>query len=64
MLLANKAPYVGTDISERVNRTRFYDEGGKEIGTRLESVNDLPDSSELAKQALRRAALSGAGEIL
>jgi transposase len=64
MLLANTALYVGTDISEKVNRTRFYDEGGKEIGTRLESVNDLPGSSELAKQALRRAALSGAAEIL
>ena len=64
MLLANTALYVGTDISEKVNRTRFYDAGGKEIGTRLESVNDLPGSCELAKQALRRAALSGAGEIM
>jgi len=64
MLLANATLYVGTDISERVNRTRFYDQGGKEIGTRLESLNDLPGSSELAKQALRRAALSGAQEIL
>src|SRR5829696_5276191 len=44
--------YVGTDISERVNRTRFYDEGGKEIGGRMESQNDLPGSRDLAGESV------------
>jgi transposase len=62
--LADVTLYVGTDISERVNRTRFYDASGKEIGARMESQNDLPGSSALAEQALCRAALRGAREIM
>jgi len=66
MLLATDTTrlYVGTDISERVNRSRFYDGGGKELGARVESQNDLPGSSELAGEAISRASLSGAREIL
>jgi hypothetical protein len=46
MLLANVTRlYVGTDIFERVNRTRFYDASGGEVGGRVESQNDLPGSS-------------------
>ena len=65
MLLANTTRlYVGTDISERVNRTRFYDARGGEVGGRVESQNDLPGSSGLAGEALSRAALCDAKEIL
>jgi transposase len=65
MLLANATRlYVGTDISERVNRTRFYDASGGEVGGRVQSQNDLPGSSDLATEALSRAALCDAGEIL
>lgn len=65
MLLASTTRlYVGTDISERVNRSRFYDASGKEIGGRVHSQNDLPGSSDLAGEALSRAALTGAKEIL
>lgn len=65
MLLATTTQlYVGTDISEKVNRTRFYDGAGKEVGRRVESQNDLPGSSSLAQEALSRAALCGAKEIL
>jgi transposase len=64
MLLANTALYVGTDISERVNRTRFYDASGKEIGARVESQNDLPGSTDLAGESLARAQSIGAKEIL
>jgi transposase len=64
MLLASATLYVGTDISEKVNRTRFYDGSGKEIGARLESVNDLPGSRDLAQEAISRAVLSDAKEIL
>jgi len=56
--------YVGTDISERVNRTRFYDEGGKEIGGRMESQNDLPGSRDLAGESVARAHRIGAKQIL
>jgi len=56
--------YVGTDISERVNRTRFYDEGGKEIGGRMESQNDLPGSRDLAAESVARAHRIGAKQIL
>jgi hypothetical protein len=44
--------YVGTDISEKMNRTRFYDEGGTEVGVRVESINDLPGAQDLAREAL------------
>jgi transposase len=64
MLLANTALYVGTDISEKVNRTRFYDGSGKEIRRRLESVNDLPGSRRLVEEAISRAEGIGAEEIL
>lgn len=64
LLTATTRLYVGTDISEKVNRTRFYDGSGKEVGGRVESQNDLPGSSSLAEETLSRAALSGAGEIL
>lgn len=64
MYLANRALYVGTDISERVNRTRFYEASGNELGVRVESQNDLPGSCDLAEQAISRAILSGAEEIL
>lgn len=65
MLLATTTRlYVGTDISEKVNRTRFYDGAGKEVGRWVESQNDLPGSSSLAEQALSRATLCDAKEIL
>jgi transposase len=56
--------YVGTDISEKANRSRFYDESGAEVGARVESMNDLPGAHDLAGQALSRAAQVGAKEIL
>lgn len=64
MHLAIAALYVGTDISERVNRTRFYGGGGQEVGARMESQNDLPGSSDLAGESLARARRIGAEEIL
>lgn len=64
MLLACSKLYVGTDISEKANRTRFYDESGAEIGGRFESVNDLPGSERLVEEALSRAERIDAGEIL
>jgi len=64
MRLADRTLYVGTDISERVNRSRFYDTGGGEVGGRVESPNDLPGSSDLAQEAIYRAALCSAEEIL
>ena len=56
--------YVGTDISEKMNRTRFYDERGTQLGVRVESINDLPGAQDLAREALSRAARMGAKEIL
>jgi hypothetical protein len=53
--LADVTLYVGTDISERVNRSRFYDTSGNEVGVRVESQNDLPGSCDLAKQAISLA---------
>ncbi len=64
MYLAGAKLYVGTDISSKANRTRFYDESGKEIGGKLESVNDLPGSKLLAAEALSRAEGIGAKEVL
>jgi transposase len=64
MRLADRTLYVGTDISERVNRSRFYGTGGGEVGGRVEFPNDLPGSSDLAQEAIYRAALCGAEEIL
>ncbi len=55
--------YVGTDISEAQNRTRFLDQSGADVGRRLSSANDLPGSEHLAEEALRRARQIGAGEI-
>jgi transposase len=63
MLLASTL-YLGTDISEKANRTRFYDHRGAEIGGRVESANDLPGAHELASKALPRAERIGAKEIL
>lgn len=57
------ALYVGTDIAEAVNRTRFYDATGDEIGRGTESGNDLPGSRHLCEEALQRAAKTGADEI-
>jgi transposase len=64
MLLARSTLYVGTDISEKANRTRFYDGSGKEIVGRLESTNDLPGSRRLVEEAISRAEGIGAEEIL
>jgi hypothetical protein len=55
--------YVGTDISEAVNRTRFLDPGETEVGRGFSSANDLPCSQLLAGEALRRARQIGAEEI-
>lgn len=55
--------FVGTDISAAVNRTRFYDSAGNEVGRGFESANDLPGTIKLAEQALDRAGRIGAGEI-
>src|SRR5687768_3873905 len=56
--------YVGTDISGKANRTRFYDESGTEVGARVESVNDLPGAHDLAREAISRAARIEAKEIV
>lgn len=63
MLLANTL-YVGTDISEKANRSRFYDASGDEIGGRVETANDLPGTKDLAGKALSRAEQINATEIL
>jgi transposase len=55
--------YVGTDVSEATNRSRFYDGGGTEVGRGLESANDLPGSELLAREALGRAERVGAEGI-
>jgi transposase len=55
--------YVGTDIAEAVNRTRFYDTTGDEVGRGVESANDLPGSIRLCEEALRRASKLGTDEI-
>lgn len=55
--------FVGTDVSQAANRSRFYDEAGTEIGRRFESANDLPGSQLLADEAARRAKSIGADEI-
>jgi transposase len=55
--------YVGTDVSEKTNRTRFLDRSGAEIGLGFTSANDLPGSQGLAEEALRRAEAIGATEI-
>ncbi len=62
-LLAN-ALYVGTDVSEKANRSRFYDAAGDEVGARVESVNDLPGSIGLVNEPLLRAKRIDAKEIL
>ncbi len=56
--------YVGTDISGKANRTRFYDQSGAEVGARVESTNDLPGAHDLARKALSRATQVGAKEIV
>jgi transposase len=55
--------FVGTDVSHAINRTRFFDGSGVEVGRRYESANDLPGSKSLAAEALGRADAVGAGEI-
>lgn len=55
--------YVGTDVSEAVNRTRFYSPAGDEVGCGFESANDLPGSQLLAEEALKRAATIGAEDM-
>lgn len=57
------ALYVGTDVSLAVNRTRFFDHGGNEVGRGFESANDLPGTARLAAEALLRADTIGAEEI-
>jgi transposase len=57
------ALYVGTDISEAMNRTRFLDPGGTEVGRGFSSANDLPGSEALADEAMRRARTIEATEI-
>jgi transposase len=57
------ALYVGTDISEAMNRTRFLDPGETEVGRGFSSANDLPGSEQLAGETLRRAREVGATEI-
>jgi transposase len=46
-----------------VNRTRFFEAGGGEVGRRFESANDLPGSKALAAEAILRADTLGADEI-
>ena len=47
--------FVGTDVSQATNRTRFFDGAGDEVGRRYQSANDLPGSKALAAEALGRA---------
>lgn len=56
--------YVGIDVAERTNRTRFIDAAGEEVGRGFSSPNDLPGSQALAQQALDRAEKIGAEQIL
>ena len=56
--------YVGTDISEAMNRTRFYGPGGEEVGRGFESANDLPGTEGLALEAINRANRIGAGQLM
>ena len=60
---SDKVLYIGTDISEAMNRSRLYDSSGEEVGRGIESANDLPGSQHLAEEALTRAARVGATEI-
>ena len=55
--------FVGTDVSQATNRTRFYDAAGVEIGRRYQSANDLPGARALAAEAILRADTVGADEI-
>jgi transposase len=55
--------FVGTDVSQATNRTRFFDGAGVEVGRRYQSANDLPGSKALAAEALGRADTIGADEI-
>jgi transposase len=55
--------YVGTDISEATNRTRFIDSGGTDVGRGFSSANDLLGSERLVEEVLRRARQIGATEI-
>jgi transposase len=55
--------YVGTDVSLKTCRTRFFDETGQEVGRRLSTANDLPGAETLAEEAIGRASKIGAGEI-
>jgi hypothetical protein len=55
--------FVGTDVSQATNRTRFFDGAGVEVGRRYQSANDLPGSRALAAEALVRADAVGAEEI-
>lgn len=56
--------YVGTDVSEALNRTRFYDPAGQEVGRGFESANDLPGSERLAREAIERAGRIGAERVM
>jgi len=55
--------FVGTDVSQAINRTRFFDGAGNEVGRRYESSNDLPGSGALVAEALDRADTIGADGI-
>jgi transposase len=47
--------HVGTDLSEAINRIRFYASSGEQVDRGVESPNDLPGSLHLVKEALARA---------
>ncbi|MGH2692666.1 MAG: IS110 family transposase [Actinomycetota bacterium] len=55
--------YVGTDVSQAVSCTQFFDAAGDEVGRRFESANDLPGAKALAAEAILRADTLGADEI-
>lgn len=59
----NSVLYVGTDVSELTNRTRFLDAGGGEVGRGFSSANDLPGSTRLVEEAFERAEAIGAEQI-
>lgn len=59
-----KTLYVGTDVSERTNRTRFIEASGVEVGRGFSSANDLPGSQALVDEALTRAQAIDADRIM
>jgi transposase len=59
-----KMLFVGTDVAERTNRTRFVDASGVEVGRGFSSANDLPGSQGLVEEALVRAEAIDAAQIM